>query len=162
MTDLAKMSIALATGAASAMAASAMAYLLTRRPTRINKLQDIPGAPKPLAKYVNAVAATIHGSATLLQISGQLGCDASGTFGDSAEAQCNLAFSNVHANLRAAGMDWCDLMKVTVFLSNRAHLAGYRRARDRALGDTLVGSSLVICDLVAEHILVEIEAVAVK
>ena len=148
-------------GIAAAAGASIAYVLLTRRGSRIHKLQ-VAAAPKPLVKYVNAVAANVRGSATFLHVSGQLGCDADGRFADTAEAQCDLAFGNVHACLREAGMDWSNLVKVTVFLSARAHLAGYRSARDRALGDMKVGSTLVISDLVAEHVLAEIEALAVK
>ena len=53
--------------------------------------------------------------------------------------------------------------QVTVFLTDRNQLGGYRVARDGALGDLEVASSLMIVkQLAVDEMLVEIEAIAAK
>jgi len=140
-------------GAAVVRRAGPVAQALTRRnPSSI--------APT-LARYVHATE--IAPNSRQLHISGQIGVDRQGRFGKDAQTQCTRAFENMKAVLHDAHMDVEDLVKVTVFLTDRSQLAGYRVARDEALGDLEVASSLVIVkQLALEEMLVEIEGVAAK
>ena len=78
---------------------------------------DPEDAPKPLAKYANATVRDVASN-------GQVGCDLEGKFPADALAQSRNAFSHIHACLRSVGMDWENLMKVTVFLTDPS-LAAY-------------------------------------
>eukprot|EP00966_Prymnesium_polylepis_P051402 1189655-Prymnesium_polylepis.1 len=149
--------------AAGALSFAVLWRLAQTRRTPIVRLNHwlTPGICAPIARYVNGTIAKCTPRSRILQVSGMLGCTPEGTFPASCEEQCDLAFENVRQCLLAAGMTWEHLMKVTVFLTDRSQLPAYRKARDRALGDILVASSLIIVQTVADHVLVEIEATAV-
>lgn len=76
-----------------------------------------PNAAKPLAPYTPAIQA-----GPTLYLSGQIALDAEGNLhtGDIA-TETRKVMENVGNLLRAAGMDYADLVKVTIFLSDMAH-----------------------------------------
>jgi enamine deaminase RidA (YjgF/YER057c/UK114 family) len=116
------------------------------------------GVPVPLAKYVNVVEA-----GNTLYISGQIGADESGKLALSAAEQLQYCFNNIRLVLEDADMDFDNVAKVTVFLTDLSQLAHYRVARDQAMGVTMCASSLVVVkSLATPQMLVEIEAVAVR
>ena len=79
---------------------------------------------------------------------------------ESFEDQARLAWANVIAQLRAADMTLDNLVKVTIFLSDRKYIADYRRTRDEALGGRRVGLTTIITGIFDEKWLLEIEAIA--
>jgi 2-iminobutanoate/2-iminopropanoate deaminase len=95
-----------------------------------------------------------------LYVSGQIPAGPDGVVPPRFEDQARLAWANVLAQVRAAGMVREDLVKVTIFLTDRANIAAHRDAYDAALGDHLVAVSTIITDLLNEAWLIEIEAVA--
>lgn len=121
-----------------------------------------PGAVHaPLSRYSHAVEAV--SPSRWLHISGQVGMDQSGTVASGIEAQTLQAFKNLFAILEDAGMGQEDLVKVTVFLVDRAHTAAYREVRDRMLTVSVPASTLlIVAGLASEALLVEIEAVAAR
>lgn len=74
-------------------------------------------APQPSGGYAQAVE--VAGISKLLFISGQVPLTADGVLPSGFRQQCLLAWSNVEAQLRAAGMSLDNLVKVTTFLSAR-------------------------------------------
>jgi enamine deaminase RidA (YjgF/YER057c/UK114 family) len=100
---------------------------------------------------------------SLVWVSGQLAVDAAGNVPHSDwESQTRLAFENVGRALRAAGADWADVVKLTIFVTDVAELATIRAVRDEFV-DTArpPTSSLVqVAGLVRPGALIEIEAVA--
>ena len=54
-----------------------------------------------------------------------------GTVPESFEDQARLAWKNVFAQLRAADMTLDNLVKVTIFLSDRKYIADYRKVATR-------------------------------
>ena len=76
------------------------------------------------------------------------------------EDQARLAWANVIAQLRAADMTLDNLVKVTIFLSDRKYIADYRRTRDEVLGGRQVGLTTIITGIFDEKWLLEIEAIA--
>ena len=99
----------------------------------------------------------------LVWISGQLAVrpDGSVPFRDW-EGQAGLAFENAGRALRAGGAGWEDVVKLTIFVVDIAHLATVRVVRDEFV-DTArpPTSSLVqVAALVRPELLIEIEAVA--
>jgi 2-iminobutanoate/2-iminopropanoate deaminase len=117
------------------------------------------GVAQPIGPFVNAVRA-----GKLLFISGQVAYGADGQIvgvGDP-EAQAVQVMENLGANLRAAGADFADVAKVTVFLTNMEHRSQIARVRERYFGGSNPASTLVqVSALVHPDLLLEIEAIAV-
>jgi len=106
-------------------------------------------------------AVEVDESRRWLHISGQIGMAKDGSVPADAESQCRLAWQNLLAQLRAAGMGPEHLVKVTSYLVDAAHLPHLRQARDAVLADALPASTAVIvAGLAHPSWLVEIEAVA--
>jgi len=123
------------------------------------KLTEINASDAPpAATYAQAME--VVGASRLLFISGQIPVTADGEVPDSFEEQSRLAWRNVIAQLRAAGMTLDNLVKVTIFLSDRKYIADYRKTRDEALGGRRVGLTTIITGIFDEKWLLEIEAVA--
>jgi enamine deaminase RidA (YjgF/YER057c/UK114 family) len=123
------------------------------------KLREISAADAPPAPtYAQAVEIT--GATRWLFVSGQIPVSADGAIPASFEAQARLAWANVVAQLRAGNMTLDNLVKVTIFLSDRKYIADYRRIRDEALGGRRVGLTTIITGIFDEKWLLEIEAVA--
>jgi enamine deaminase RidA (YjgF/YER057c/UK114 family) len=60
-------------------------------------------------------------------------------------------------------MDMADVVKTTTYLVNADHVADFREARDRVIGDARPASTLVVIDALASpDWLVEIELVAAR
>lgn len=69
---------------------------------------------EPVGSYSHQIE--IRGNERLLVISGQVGMREDGTVPDDPLEQIDLAFENILRNLRAAGMDVNDLIKVNYYL----------------------------------------------
>jgi enamine deaminase RidA (YjgF/YER057c/UK114 family) len=78
------------------------------------------------------------------------------------EAQSRLAFANVGRALRAAGADWPDVVKLTIYAVDVSELATIRAVRDEFVDtERPPTSSLVqVAGLVQPDWLIEVEAVA--
>lgn len=99
----------------------------------------------------------------LLAIAGQVGRDAKGRIPAGIDAQATLAWSNVKAVLKAAGMDVNDLVHYFSFLVRREDNAGYDKARIKALGGARPSSTKVfISGLARPELLCEVQAFAAK
>ena len=95
-------------------------------------------------------------------VSGTTGFDyATMTIADDVVAQSRLAWANLTAQLRAAGMTLDNVVKVVTILPNAADLAASRTARQEALGDRRPASTLIIGGLANPAWKIEVEAVAV-
>ncbi len=99
-----------------------------------------------------------------LYIAGQIALDPAGHLvgkGD-IEAQTRQVYANLQAVLEACGGRLGDIVKMTTYLTDRGHLEGFRRVRNRVLGDPFPPNTLLfVCGLAHPDYLVEIEAVAV-
>lgn len=114
---------------------------------------------EPASRYSHAMEVT--GRQRWLHISGQIGIRPDGSVCEGAEAQLEQAWHNIFAILADAGMAKDDLVKVTVFLTDRNDIQAYREVRDRMLGGPVPASTLlVVAGLASPNLLIEIEAVA--
>jgi enamine deaminase RidA (YjgF/YER057c/UK114 family) len=120
---------------------------------------DAANAPAPAGQYTQAIEAT-EASRTLY-ISGQVGIAADGSLPDDAEAQCALAWRNLQAQLRAAGMEIENLVKITTIVRNPADVAKVRAGRAAVLGTHKPASTLVVGGLSNPAWRVEVEGIAV-
>ena len=117
-------------------------------------------APDTPAASTYHQAMEVSGAARILYISGQIPVAADGSIPDNFADQSRLAWENVIAQLAAAGMTLDNLVKVTIFLSDRKYIADYRSTRDDALGGRKVGLTTIITGIFDERWLLEIEAIA--
>jgi enamine deaminase RidA (YjgF/YER057c/UK114 family) len=74
--------------------------------------------------------------------------------------QCRLAWSNIDAQLRAAGMSLDNLVKVTTFLADRKYGIENGAVRRDVLGDRRPSLTVIIAGIFDDAWLLEIEAVA--
>ncbi len=125
------------------------------------KLRPInaPDAPQPVGGYAQAMEVT--NAARTLYISGQIPAAVDGYVPERFEDQARLCWANVIAQLRAADMTLDNLVKVTIFLSDRQYIADYRKVRNEVLAGRTIGLTTIITGIFDESWLLEIEAVAV-
>lgn len=129
----------------------------------MSELTRIPApegvAPAPAYSHV------VMGTGRLVAVSGQLALDEDGRpvgEGDPA-AQARQVFENLRRCLAAAGAGFDDVVKLTYFVTDIAHLPAIRTARAVHIpDDRLPASSAVqVAALVRPEFLMEIEAFAV-
>jgi enamine deaminase RidA (YjgF/YER057c/UK114 family) len=119
-----------------------------------------PPAVRAPTGYTHAIQIT--GDYRRLIISGQVGVAQDGAIPSSAEGQIAQAFANLRAVLTANGMTVGNIVKTTVFLTDRGLLDSYRQARGALFGDHAPASTLLfVAGLADPSFVVEIEAEAV-
>jgi enamine deaminase RidA (YjgF/YER057c/UK114 family) len=116
-------------------------------------------APAPAGQYTQAVEVT--GATRTLYLSGQVGVAADGSVPADAEAQSVLAWRNLQAQLRAAGMGIENLVKITTIVRNEADAAAVRSGRATVLGAHRPASTLIFAGLSNPAWKVEVEGIAV-
>ena len=97
-------------------------------------------------------------------ISGQVGRRPDGALaGSDIESQTDQVFLNLKAALASVGGRFGHMTKITVYLTHREDIPGFRAVRDRHLtGSSLPASTLVLISGLAEpEFRVEVEATAV-
>lgn len=117
-----------------------------------------PSVPEAVGGYVNGLE--VRSAQRMLFISGQIPQDRHGRVPDGIEAQCRLVWANLTAVLRQAGMEVTNLVKVTTFLSDRAHAAINTEVRNDVLGAHRPALTVIIAGIWEPAWLIEIEAIA--
>jgi enamine deaminase RidA (YjgF/YER057c/UK114 family) len=107
-----------------------------------------------------AQGALLTNAERILFISGQVPETPDGTVPEGFDAQCRLAWRNVLTVLNDAGMSEPNLVKVTVFLSDRQYREANARIRHEVLGDHNPALTIIITGIYDEAWLLEIEATA--
>jgi 2-iminobutanoate/2-iminopropanoate deaminase len=114
---------------------------------------EIGGRPLPLSGGIAANG--------FLFLSGQLGTDASFRLvGEDVESQTRQALANLAALLEEGGCGLGDLVKVTAFVTDAAHAAGFNRVYAEVVPAPPPARSTVVSGLLLPGALVEIEAIA--
>jgi len=114
------------------------------------------GAPAAIGPYSQAIE--IDG---FVFCSGQLGLDpASGQLRDGIDAQTEQAMVNLEAVLAAAGLDFGDVVKTTIFVSDLANFAALNSVYERHVVQPAPARSTVQVAALPRGGLVEIEAIA--
>ncbi|GGN87372.1 enamine deaminase RidA [Streptomyces albiflavescens] len=120
-----------------------------------------PGGVAPAAAYTHVVM----GTGRFVAVSGQLALDEDGKLvgEDDPAAQARQVFENLRRCLSAAGATFDDVVKLTFFVTDMAHMPAIRAARDAHIpADRLPAASAVqVAGLVRPEFLMEIEAYAV-
>jgi enamine deaminase RidA (YjgF/YER057c/UK114 family) len=115
-------------------------------------------APAPPSRYAQAFEVT--GATRLLYVSGQVPVSAAGDVPPDFAPQCRLCWRNIEAQLRAADMTLRNIVKVTIFLSDRRYAMENRQIRQEVLGEHGPALTVIITGIFDEAWLLEIEAVA--
>ena len=113
----------------------------------------------PTTGYSQALE--VSGHTRTLFVSGQIPVAADGTVPEGFEAQCRLAWNNVEAQLKAAGMSLDNLVMHRTYLAERRYTTLNRSVRNEVLGNRETALTVVIAGIFDEAWLLEIEAVAV-
>ncbi len=119
---------------------------------------DPDAAPVASGGYTNAMQ--VDGATRLLFISGQIPQARDGQVPVGIDEQCRVVWANVLAALHEADMDISNLIKVTTFLSDRAHADANTAVRTAVLGNHRPALTVLIAGIFDEAWLLEIEAVA--
>lgn len=111
--------------------------------------------------YTHAIE--IQNSERRLIISGQVGMALDGTIPETGGGQIDQALANLRAVLEAGDMTPSNIVKLTVFLTDRSLIGAYRAARNALLGEQAPPAStlLFVSGLADPRFVVEIEAEAV-
>ena len=115
-------------------------------------------APQPVGGYSQAVELT--GVSRVVFVSGQIPVTTDNKVPAEFEAQARQAWANLIAQLRAADMTLDNLVKVTIFLSDRKYILEYRKVRQEVLAGRLIGLTTIITGIFDEKWLLEIEGIA--
>ncbi|MFC3123992.1 RidA family protein [Pseudoroseomonas globiformis] len=117
------------------------------------------GVHTPGARYRHA--ALTEGATQRLIVSGQIGVAPDGTLVEEPAAQIRQAADNLAAVLAAHDMAPWQVAKITVLLTDRAHLPLWRAERDRLFGEHLPCSTLMfVAGLADPRLVLEVEAEA--
>lgn len=106
-----------------------------------------------------AQACEVRGAARLLFVSGQVPQEGD-VIPPDYEGQYRMAWRNVERQLHAADMTFDNLVKATIFLSDRSLIAQSRGLRYSILGDRSPAITIVLTGIYDERWLLEIEATA--
>jgi 2-iminobutanoate/2-iminopropanoate deaminase len=118
----------------------------------------VPGLPEPISHYTDAVAAN-----GMLFVSGCVPVDGDGRLigGDDVVAQARQVFVNIGTVLSAAGAEFADVVKVTVFLTDIDDRPLVNGVRQEVFGEIRPASTLIeVSRLAVPGARLEIDAVA--
>ena len=111
----------------------------------------------PLGSYSHHIE--VKGNARLLVISGQVGMRQDGTVPEDPLEQIDVAFENIFRNLRGAGMDVRDLIKITYYLVGEIDTAKRREVvLSKLQGNQPCSTLLYVAGLASPIYKVEIDA----
>jgi 2-iminobutanoate/2-iminopropanoate deaminase len=113
----------------------------------------------PLARYSHGFA--IPADCRLVITAGQVGIGPDEMIPEGSEAQADICFANIAAILAEDGMGLGDIVRLSVYVTGREHMAGYRQSRDRHFpGTPPTTTLLMVAGLVRPEFVIEIEAIA--
>lgn len=100
------------------------------------------GVRPPFAAYAHGVE--IPAGWRVVRTSGQLGIRSDDSIPQDAYAQAVICFEALRAILAEAGMAPKDVAHISGYVTDRAHLAAYMKARDAFMGGARLPSSTLI------------------
>lgn len=117
------------------------------------------GVHPPLPSYRHA--ALVENPRRRLVLAGQVGTRPDGTLSPDGGEQLAQIFTNIRIILAAHGMGMRDIVKMTVFLTDRLLLAPLRLAREAAMeGHAPASTLLIVAGLASPDYLAEIDVEA--
>jgi len=105
----------------------------------------------------------VPAGARLLFTNGQVGTKLDGTTPGTTAEQADVVFARLEAVLAAAKMAVCDIVRLTVFLTDQQDVRTFVEARDRVMGNHKPGAIILVVKALARpELKIEIEAIAAK
>ena len=124
----------------------------------MKKIISTPDAPKAVGPYSQAVEA-----GSTVYVSGQIPVvPADGTIPEGIEAQTTQSLKNVGAILRAAGLDYSDVVKTTVLLADIADFKAMNGVYAEFFTEAQPARACYQVAALPLGVKVEIEAIAVR
>jgi len=125
------------------------------------KRYNLEGVNNPQGRFSHV--GEIGPNARLFHLEGQTGARPDGTVSQDFAEQARQVYRNLTAVLAGCGMDWQNVAKVTVFLTNPDDIPAWREAQKEAFGTVVPASTLLIVSRLARpEYRIEVEAVAAK
>ncbi|SMY08084.1 RidA family protein [Flavimaricola marinus] len=119
--------------------------------------------PAPFGRYSHGVS--VPAGCQFVMTSGQLGVDVNGQCAEDALSQARQCFANCAAILRSAGMTALDVVRINAFVTDRAHMADYMKARDEfcaAVTDLPTSTLVIVSGFTRPEFKVEVEITAAR
>lgn len=119
------------------------------------------GIRPPFARYSHGIE--VPAGARLVVISGQLGVGPDDIVPENAGAQAAICLGNIDAILAEAGMNRAHVVRLNAYVTDRAHMAEYMRARDNWLAGIKpppASTLVIVAGFTRPEFKVEIEALA--
>ncbi|MEM6496060.1 MAG: RidA family protein [Pseudomonadota bacterium] len=105
----------------------------------------------------------VPANARLLFCNGQVGARVDGTVPTAPSDQLEITFERIAAILAASNMAWNDIVKLTVYVTDKTIIDDYQTVRERLMGDHNPPAVLLLVDSFPRPgVVVEIEAIAAK
>jgi enamine deaminase RidA (YjgF/YER057c/UK114 family) len=105
----------------------------------------------------------VPANARLLFCNGQVGARLDGSVPENPQEQIEVIFERIQTILAASSMTFADVVKFTVYVTDKSILNDYFRVRGRLLGDhNPPATLLVVAGFPRPGVQVEIEAIAAK
>ncbi|MEM9714946.1 MAG: RidA family protein [Pseudomonadota bacterium] len=115
----------------------------------------------PFARYAHGVE--IPADWRIVQTSGQLGLAPDDSLAEHAYGQAKQCFSNITTILAEAGMTPSDVAHLSAYVTDRAHMAGYMKARDEFMdgaGRLPSSTLMIVSGFTRPEFKVEVEVMA--
>ncbi len=111
-----------------------------------------------------SLGAEIPEGARVLYVSGQVGVDPRGKLQPTFEKQAAQVWKNIAQVLKAGGMGYKDIVKMTTFLTDARFVGPFRTVRDQFITEPPYPAStlLIVAGLADPAMLIEIEVIAAK
>lgn len=110
-----------------------------------------------------AHAMEVPPNARILFCNGQVGAHLDGTVPESPREQLEVIFERIRTILAASNMTFQDVVKFTVYVTDKSILNDYFRVRNRVMGNHNPPATLLVANAFPRSgVEVEIEAIAAK
>ncbi len=113
----------------------------------------------PVGGYSHGVE--VRGGVRTLYISGQIPERPGGEIPPDFDSQCETVWENIHEVLKASGMGFENLVKVTTYLTHPDQAESNGRIRRRVIGEVRPALTVIVVQTLESQWLLEIEGVAV-
>jgi len=96
-------------------------------------------------------------------LTGRTGSNPDGSYSDDFETQARNALASVSVLLSEAGMDWSNVVKINVYLTDSADIPVWGRVRDEVIGESKPsGTGVIVKALAAPDARVEVTVIAAQ
>ncbi len=96
-------------------------------------------------------------------LTGRTGSNADGSYSADFETQARNALASVAQLLNEIDMDWLDVVKINVYLTNVADIPVWGRVRDEIIGDSRpAGTGVIVKALASPDARVEVTVIAAQ